>query len=361
MNSGKTDSHVHWQPIGELLERKNDGRMPMPGFDEEFQDIVDYIIKTTHRIWEQKNPGLCYTHYSDHCPVHTLAGYSDNVEDVVQGTLDTIAAYPDCTLIGENVVWAPHGEKGYYSSHRITSVMTHSGPSEFGPATGRTGCVTTIADCICEGNRVQYEWLMRDNSFMVKQLGLDPIEVAEQLARAPRHPEFQPWWNTEYKRVSGLDHRSHAQPAVELVDGEMFARAWLQRLFNLKLFGDIASFYQPNARVEWPGGRHVIGLRGITGTFIQWLSQFTGARVSCDHISVTPFDQHSTDIAIRWTLAGRFATRNPALERFSGMPALVMAGSHLRVVAGRISQEWTVFDELALMSNLFRLANDDRA
>ena len=155
MNSGKTESHVHWQPIGELLERKNDGRMPMPGFDEEFQDIVDYIIKITHRIWEQKNAGLCYTYYSDHCPVHTLAGYSDNVEDVVQGTLDTIAAYPDRTLIGENVVWAPHGEKGYYSSHRITSVMTHSGPSEFGPATGRTGRVTTIADCVCEGNRVR--------------------------------------------------------------------------------------------------------------------------------------------------------------------------------------------------------------
>jgi hypothetical protein len=76
-------------------------------------------------------------------------------------------------------------------------------------------------------------------------------------------------------------------------------------------------------------------------------------------IAVTPFDQHATDIAIRWTLAGRFATRNPALQKFSGLPALVMGASHLRVVEGRISQEWTVFDELALMSNLFRHANGD--
>ena len=361
MNSGKTESHIHWQPIGELLERKNHGRMAMPGFDEEFLDIVDYIIKITHRIWEQKNAGLCYEYYAEHCPVHTLSGYSDSVEDVVRGTLDTIATYPDRTLIGENVVWAPHGEEGFYSSHRITSVMTHSGSSEFGPATGRTGRVTTIADCVCESNRVVYEWLMRDNSFLVKQLGLDPVEVARQLSKSPLHPEFEPWWDAEYARVSNLDHRLGSGSPGEPVDGESFAQAWIQRLFNLKLFGDVASFYQPNARVEWPGGRHAIGLRGITGTFIQWLAQFTGARVSCDHIGVTSFDEYSTDIAIRWTLAGRFTTRIPGLEHFNGMPALVLGGSHLRVVDGRISQEWTVFDELGLLSNLFRQAGGSGA
>jgi hypothetical protein len=361
MSSSETESHIHWRPIGELLERKNHGRMGMPGFDEEFRDIVDYIIKITHRIWEQKNAGLCYEFYADHCPVHTLSGYSDSVEEVVQATLDTIAAYPDRTLIGENVVWAPHGDQGFYSSHRITSVMTNSGSSEFGPATGRTGRVTTIADCVCEGNRVVYEWLMRDNGFLVKQLGLDPVEVAKQLAKIPVHPKFQPWWDAEYERVSGLEHRVDGHPAGEPADGEAFAQNWIQRLFNLKLFGDVASFYQPNARVEWPGGRHVIGLRGITGTFIQWLAQFTGARVSCDHVGVTPFDQHCTDIAIRWTLAGRYTTRIPGLKKFNGMPALVLGGSHLRVEDGRISQEWTVFDELGLLSNLFRQAGESGA
>ncbi len=44
MSSSGTPSHIHWRPIGELLERKNHGRMAMPGFDEEFRDIVDYII-----------------------------------------------------------------------------------------------------------------------------------------------------------------------------------------------------------------------------------------------------------------------------------------------------------------------------
>ena len=302
----------------------------------------------------KKNAGLVYDYYSDHCPVHTLSSYSESVEDVVQGTLDTIAAYPDRTLIGENVVWSDHGEQGYYSSHRITSVMTHSGASEFGPATGRTGRVTTIADCVCENNRVVYEWLMRDNSFLVKQLGLDPLLVARTLAQAPTHEKFQSWWEQEYDRVMAMDHRADPECGGRELDGKTFADAWLHRLFNLKLFGDVAAFYQPNARIEWPGGRHAIGLRGITGIFIQWLSQFRGSRVSCDQVCVTPFDDGVTDIAIRWSLAGRFASRNPELECFNGQPSLVLASTHLRVVGGLIRQEWTVFDELGLFTNLIR-------
>jgi len=321
MSNGKKHGHIHWQPIDTLLKRKNGARLPMRGFDKEFNGIVDFIIKITHRIWEQKNAGLCYDHYAEHCPIHTLSGYTDDVEDVVQATLATIAAYPDRSLIGENVVWSHHGDEGFYSSHRITSVMTHSGPSEYGPATGRTGRVTTIADCICEGNRVVYEWLMRDNSFLVKQLGLDPIKVAEQLAQTPLHSEFQPWWDSEYDRVSSLVPRQETLIWPDSDDPEEFARAWIQRLFNLKLFGDVTSFYMPNARVEWPGGRHSIGLHGVTGTFIQWLAQFTSVRVSCDHIAVTPFDENFTDIAIRWSLAGKCAARIQSLAQFDGMPS----------------------------------------
>ena len=39
-------------------------RQPMQGFDEDYVDIVDYIIRCTHKIWEQKGIGLIYTHYA---------------------------------------------------------------------------------------------------------------------------------------------------------------------------------------------------------------------------------------------------------------------------------------------------------
>ena len=37
------------------------------GFNSEFTDIVDYILRITHRIWESKQAGLCRDYYSDDC------------------------------------------------------------------------------------------------------------------------------------------------------------------------------------------------------------------------------------------------------------------------------------------------------
>ena len=34
-------------------------KSPMAGFDDEFVNIVDYILRITYRIWEGKQIGLC--------------------------------------------------------------------------------------------------------------------------------------------------------------------------------------------------------------------------------------------------------------------------------------------------------------
>lgn len=343
--------HLHWQPLERLLEPRRDAGPGLPGFDPEFGDIVDYIIKITHRIWEEKNVGLCRDYYSAICPVHTLGGCTETVEDVVQGTLRTMAAFPDRILIGENVVWSADAPGRYYSSHRITSAMTNSGWSEFGAPTGRTVKVTTIADCVCEQNRIVYEWLVRDNGYLVRQLGYDPREVASRIAATPASPGFRAWWEQEFRRAresAGLAGTARAGDPAALPG------RWVDGLLNGRRFGDVADLYRPNARVEWPGGRHVLGPRAIAGLLIQWLAQIPDARAVCDHVAVTPFDADTVDVAFRWTLAGTFATRDAALQSLAGQPALVLAATHLRVTDGRIAEEWTVFDEIALLANLVR-------
>ena len=138
-------TQVYWSQLEELMCPTKEKSQTLAGFDEEFVDIVDYIIRITHRIWEQKNVGLCYQYYSEICPVFMLGGYCESVEQVVQNTLKTIAAFPDRCLIGENIIWREEDDNTYYSSHLITSIMTNTGTSEFGPTTNKTGRVTTIA------------------------------------------------------------------------------------------------------------------------------------------------------------------------------------------------------------------------
>lgn len=352
MSIDNTAIQVHWKTLEELLNPLGERTQTLANFDDEFVDIVDYIIRITHRIWEQKDIGLCYDYYAKYCPVHTLGGYCDDVEVVVQNTLKTIAAFPDRSLIGENVVWSQEADDSYYSSHRITSIMTNKGTSEFGPATGNTGRVTTIADCVCKDNRIVYEWLMRDNSFLVKQLGIEPIDAARQQASGPVPAEFVDWINSEYQRV----RNKQGTVTADTSDPQTLAlvQDWVDTLLNNENLNQLSRFYHLNAKLQWPGGRRTTGIPGISGVFTQWLAQCPDAVAVVDHIAVTPFDQDTFDVAIRWSLAGTFNPREAALMEFAGQPLFVLSSSHMRIQNGKIKQEWTVFDEVASMANLIR-------
>ena len=62
------------------------------------------------------------------------------------------------------------------------STATNLGDSNFGPATGKKINFRTVIDCATTNNRIHEEWLVRDNLWIVTQLGLNPREVAKQMA-----------------------------------------------------------------------------------------------------------------------------------------------------------------------------------
>jgi len=80
------------------------GRAPaqgMAGFDPVYTDIVDYIIRCTHRIWDEKNIGLIYSHYAHNAVVYSSMGTSYSREEVVRATLQRIAEYPERRGLGQ--------------------------------------------------------------------------------------------------------------------------------------------------------------------------------------------------------------------------------------------------------------------
>lgn len=347
-------TQVHWQPLTKLLAPSGGKLQTLSNFDDEFIDIVDYIIRITHRIWEQKNVGLCYKYYSDICPVFTLGGYSECVEQVVQNTLKTIAAFPDRSLIGENVIWKEEEDKTYYSSHLITSIMTNTGNSDFGLATNKTGRVTTIADCVCFENKIIKEWLVRDNSFLIAQLGIDLIDAAIHFAKIIPNDTFNTWYRDEYDRVRKTTHRTHISFTDKSWTVESFVHSWAQTIFNQKQFSTLTDFYHVAAAHQWPGGRKSTGLAQISGTIIQWVAQCPDAKMTIDHTSVVGFDGDTIDIALRWSIAGTYAPHMKRLEQLKGNTFFVLGCSHMRVRHQKIIKETTVFDEISLYANIIR-------
>ena len=77
----------------------------MRGFDSCYTDIVDYIVRCTHRIWDERDVGLIYTHYTHNCVVYGPLEAVYNREDVVRDTLRKLAELPDRRGMATQVIW----------------------------------------------------------------------------------------------------------------------------------------------------------------------------------------------------------------------------------------------------------------
>lgn len=329
--------------ISELLAPVPGRRHPLEGFDADYVDIVDYIVRCTHRIWEEKRLHLIRTHYAPDCVLHTLAGDVQGAEAVVASTVKTLAAFPDRTLCADNVIWTGNDRQGFYTSHRITSHMTNWGASDFGPSTGRRATVTTIADCVVRANRIVEEWLVRDNLSLVLQLGLDPHALAR--ARAQALPAAAP---PSSAPVSPLD-----TPPIAWTD-DVAGRAagkWLA-LWNDRDFSLVRSVYAPTCTVWAPSGRELFGHGEIIGWQMHLLGGVPDGRMQVDHACAIPFLDQGHDIALRWTFEGQHTGHGFHLPP-SGRPVHILGVTHWRDIGGRVVEEWTVFDELAVLTQLY--------
>ena len=100
----------------------------MKGFDSEFADITDYILKITEEIWEGRGLATLHRYYSKDIIVRMPSGLdSSGNAGVITGTLATLAEFPDRRLLGEDVIWSGDDEQGFMSSHRILTTGTHTG------------------------------------------------------------------------------------------------------------------------------------------------------------------------------------------------------------------------------------------
>jgi predicted ester cyclase len=341
--------NVGGRDIAQILAPQGRARQHIPGFDPEYADIVDYILRCTHRIWEQKDVGLIATHYGSDIVVHMMTGHAVGMDDVIAGTARTLSAFPDRTLTGEAVIWSDEGDGAYLSSHRITSTATNLGTSDLGPATGKRITFTTIADCLCKENLIIEEWLVRDYSHMALQLGYQPRAVARIHAAADKAKGARADWRKaamarvhDAPRSIFTNHplpNPHAEPHA-------FANSVFDELISQRRFGRVREAYSPAAHWSGPGGRRLFGWGEITGWFTALIGSFGDAQINIQHIAAV-----DDMIAVRWELA---ATHDGGAlyGAASSEPIYILAVTHWRIAHGIIVDEVTVFDEVALLRQM---------
>ena len=160
----------------------------MQGFSNKFVDFPDYIIGITKEIWEDRGIATLHDYYAPDIIVRSPASIVVGNQSVIAATMATLAEFPDRTLLGEDVIWSGTPETGMLSSHRLHSTATHAQPGVYGAPTGTKLRYRIIADCHAKTNKIDDEWLIRDQGAIVRQLGMNPEAYARDLIQREGGP-----------------------------------------------------------------------------------------------------------------------------------------------------------------------------
>jgi hypothetical protein len=311
----------------------------LSGFDTEFTSLDDYIRVITARIWEGRQIDSIHRYYSEDCAVITPGGTSQGVRAVVSGTLETLQQFPDRRLLCEDIVTAGDAEQGFLSSHRIASTMTHQGDGAFGAATGRPVQVRTVADCVCIGNRIVHEWLVRDQGAIALQLGSTPQALARQWLHSKGAPNLPLW---QPAAPAHWHDPKHDTPGAQLLS-KTYQALWGGNLAALQHSADEA------VALQLPGGQASFGLAAAEAFWFGYTAAFSGAQLHIDSLAERMEPGRTPRVAMRWRLTGRH-TGGGRFGPATQQPIEILGITHAEVdhARGRILREWVLVDEVAL-------------
>ena len=322
-----------------------------------YRNPRDYILSWTDVMWIDRAIGRLADHYDRSVEVHTAYGETYDFDSVISNSVQKFAAFPNGGGgHGEDVVWEQRGDNGFISSHRVLKTGTHTGYWTYGPPTGWDFISRTVAHCLVQDNKIVAEWLARDEFAVLQTLGLDPYQVAADLARrspvtgtavtaAPEGGAFAGRITDPFAAgVSGARPPFHRREC-DLVMG-MFEEIWNGRRF------DLATKYV-SERIVCHGVRmrRVQNLTPYQLGIIDLLATFPDGRVEVRDIAVNESAELGTRVAVVWVLRGTYCGV-PTYGPVTNSAVHILGCSHYELHEGRVLREWRVYDEVAILAQI---------
>lgn len=324
----------------------------MDGFDDIYTDIVDYIVRCTHRIWDERNIGLIYSHYTHNCVIYGTMGTVYNREDVVHDTIQRIVSMPERRGMATQVIWNGNDVDGFYTSHLVTGSGRHSQSGLYGEATGRNFTTRTFADCMILKNRIYCEWIVSDTMMLFRQLGLDPLAYVETMAKSRIEKGLTTFDIGENRRLLGqYPPESVADVSIANTELEAETLRWLHEAFNKRMFGVMKNIYAPTVQYHGPLLREITGAAGVLHQYLGLIGSIPDAGFMPQHVCSVECEEGGTKVAVRWLMEGHHLGFGilKSLGAPTGKRVQVMGISHFHYRDGKIVEEWTLYDEMSLL------------
>ena len=317
----------------------------MQGFDPKFRDFPDYIIRITEELWEERHIDAMPAYYADDTLLRLASGFYRGNVGARRKVLATLSEFPDRELLAQDVIWCGTPETGMLSSHRSITLATHGGDGPLGPATGKPIRFRAVADCWAKDNKIQDEWIVRDNAAVARCIGISPEEAARRLIDAEGGPETaQKPFTPEIDEPGPYNGRGNEDEY-----GQRYADI-LSRIMR----GDMAVItrdYDRAVTLELPGDVRTDGRTSADRFWLKLRAAFPDAAFQIHHQIGRDDPSMPPRAALRWSLWGRhegWGVFGPP----SGAPVFVMGISHCEFGPWGLRREWVTIDEVAIWKQI---------
>ncbi len=352
------------------LQRYTDGRkvripedrgltQSLRGFDG-YSNIVDYIVRITHRIWESSDHrgaprdvdyiGACYTPDS---MVYDDYGLQLGNAKIISDTHHTTGAFPDIVLDAEEVIWAGDDEVGFHTSHLTRIIGTNTEPSRYGPPNGAKVNVLAMANCVALENDIFLEHVLYNTSAMLQQLGLDLWDEAARLAAdpPPGWPRSQEIWNGLRLAAAPPRPLYEAEPVTGF-DPDAFARSVHDSIWNQDRSA-IAAHYGSSFSFDGTTDRKFSGTEAYRTYVDELRTCFPDLTLQVDEVYWMGNQDDGWLISTRWSAEGTHSGGTLYREP-TGCSCQIWGITQWRVENGRVTREWQLFNEFDLMMQIER-------
>ena len=322
-----------------------------------YADPRDYITSWTDKIWISRGLGHLRDHYAPEVKVHTAYGETYGFDHVMRNSIQRMSAFHNRGGGHDDVVWEQRGSDGFVSSHRVLNNATHGGFWTYGPPTGKQWVNRGTAHCLVRGGKVVEEWVMRDEFAVLQDLGLDPFEIAGQLARSS--PVLG---QAMQAAASGAFVGEYPDPVRAGMSGERPQRhddecrmvaEMLERVWNGRFMDEVSRYCADTIAIQSVRLRRAMGVSHYQNELIDLL-----AVVPDGEVSIRDFSTHwSPDLGLRvaaiWLMRGTYSGV-PAYGRVNRAPVAILGSSHFEFRRGKIIREWRMYDEIALIAQILQ-------
>lgn len=212
-----------------------------------------------------------------------------------------------------------------------------------------------VAHCLVKENRIVEEWIAREEMNVIWQLGLNPHEQARKSAAAEaaaglKPPVLQNFG--EIERIIGQTTPAALPPKPDQFEIENFIQRFYQEVWNWRMFNKINEYCIPNYQSHVATNRDLYGLGDYKAYILGLMAAFPDLMMYVDHICVLGDEEKGYRVAVRWWMQGNHTGPGPYGPP-SGKRVQLLGFTHFLIKGGKFVKEWALFDEFALLKQIY--------